>query len=197
MVRVQERYEWAGAAAIICIVGMIIEIAFALIVGVQPRFLQAATLLTVVAISAATKVVGNYATLRFRHLLNERYRFHAVDDLILVLIAGGVLASAVDYGFKAIATMHPEVEWMRIVVVGVLCIALGAIGMVFATRLLRINENLNGYKKPLAYVCLTQSVCFLLFFTAPLGAVLEIVFFILLALVFFNSGEELEELEIV
>jgi hypothetical protein len=71
---------------------------------------------------------------------------------------------------------------MSIASVIVLCIALGVIGITFATRLRRIDGN----------VCLAQSVCFILFFTAPLGAVLEVVFFVLLVQVFFNSGEELE-----
>ncbi len=43
----------------------------------------------------------------------------------------------------------------------------GIIGIVFAMRLLRINGNLNGYKKPLAYTCLA-----LLFAVAALIALM-------------------------
>jgi len=78
----------------------------------------------------------------------------------------------------------------------VLGILNGVIGIVFATRLLKVNGNLNGYKKPLAYVYLAGSICFLLVVPALVGMVLLAAWSLLLGLAFFR-GEELEELEVV
>jgi hypothetical protein len=59
-----------------------------------------------------------------------------------------------------------------------------------------VNGNLNGYKRPLAYIYLAGSVCFLLVIPAVVGIVLLTAWSVLLGLVFFR-GEELEELEVV
>jgi hypothetical protein len=85
---------------------------------------------------------------------------------------------------------------LGLVVSAILGVLNGVVGIVFATRLLRINGNLNGYKKPLAYVYLAGSICFLLVVPALIGIVLLSVWSVLLGLTFFK-GDDLEELEVV
>jgi len=145
----------------------------------------------VVLLDLASKVLTIYAYLKFRELLNSRYDFHAVDRLIPILIAVGVITGVLAYATRA---FEASVASM---VMGVTTgLIMGVLGVVYARRLLSMSGNLNGYLKPLAYTCLAASICFLLVVFAPVGLILFRAADIILALVFFK-GEELEQLEIV
>ena len=109
------------------------------------------------------------------------------------LRAVAALHSAESGVFDAHGYMDALVGVASMVILGVLN---GVIGIVFATRLLRINGSLNGYKKPLAYVYLAGSICFLLVVPSLIGIVLLCAWSVLLGLTFFK-GEDLEELEVV
>ena len=150
----------------------------------------------VAAVDAVAWALGIYALIRFRDLLRERYRFHAVDYLIWIVIGAGLLVAIVSHAFNFTATRDLGRALVSMATLGVLGVLNGVIGIVFATRLLRVNGNLNGYKKPLIYTYVAGSICFLLVIPSLLGLVLLTVWSILLGLVFFR-GEELEELEVV
>jgi len=200
------RYLAAGWAAILSAVATlaVLGLSFAFDLarlpqgqhGFTPVPWSARQVALVAAVDAVGWALGIYALVRFRDLLRERYGFHAVDHLIWFVIGSGLLAATVSYANRLALRPEPggfaaSIAWM--VVIGVLN---GIVGIVFATRLLRVNGNLNGYKKPLAYVYLAGSIGFLLVIPSLLGMVLLMVWSLLLGLVFFR-GEELEELEVV
>lgn len=145
----------------------------------------------VVALDAASKALMIYAYLKFRELLNRRYDFHAVDTLIPILIAGGIITGAFSYSARVFDS--PIVSGVMGAMTGLI---MGILGIVYARRLLRMNGNLNGYLKPLAYTYMAASICFVLLVFAPVGLILYLAADVILALVFFK-GEELEQLEIV
>jgi uncharacterized membrane protein (DUF485 family) len=161
-----------------------------------PSMWPARQVLLVIALDAFSWVLGIYAFVRFRDLLRERYDFHAIDQLIWIVIVAGLLVAVASHGQRLLVepTVANAVTGVAIAVI--LGILNGVIGIVFATRLLRINGNLNGYKKPLAYVYLAASICFMLVLSALVGIVLLCTFNVILALVFFR-GDDLEELEVV
>ncbi len=200
------RYALAGWASILsaaftlAMLGLSLAFDLSKIVETRGEFspsmwtVQQATL--VVSLDAFAWVLGVYAFIRFRDLLHERYDFHAIDQLIWIVIAAGLLVAVVSHAQRIFfdPTISSAVVGMAsMVVLGILN---GVIGIVFATRLLRINGNLNGYKKPLAYVYLIGSICFLLVVPALVGIVLLCAWNIILGLVFFQ-GDDLEELEVV
>ncbi len=150
----------------------------------------------VAAVDAIAWVLGIYALIRFRNLLHERYDFHAVDHLIWIVIGAGLLVAVVSHAFSFSASRDLGRALLGMASLGILGVLNGIIGIVFATRLLRVNGNLNGYKKPLAYTYVAGSVCFLLVIPSILGVALLAAWNVLLGLVFFR-GEELEELEVV
>jgi hypothetical protein len=150
----------------------------------------------VAAVDAIAWALGIYALLRFRRLLHERYDFHAVDHLIWIVIGAGLLVAVVSHGFNLSASRELGRALTSMATLGILGVLNGIIGIVFATRLLRVNGNLNGYKKPLVYTYVAGSVCFLLVIPSVVGVALLAAWNILLGLVFFR-GEELEELEVV
>jgi len=152
----------------------------------------------VAGVDALGWALGIYALIRFRDLLRERYAFHALDHLIWIVIGAGLLMPLASYAQRLLAGSEDGVAGLLSGVASTLVLAVlnGVIGIVFATRLLRVNGNLNGYKKPLAYIYLAGSICFLLVLPSLIGVVLLAAWSILLGLVFFR-GEELEELEVV
>lgn len=162
----------------------------------SPAIWTVRQMVLVVTVDAFAWVLGVYALVRFRDLLRERYDFHAVDHLVWVVIGAGLLVAVASHGQRIFADRtfgHALVGLATIAILGILN---GVIGIVFATRLLRINGNLNGYKTPLAYVYLAGSICFLLVVPSLVGVALLAAWSVLLGLAFFK-GEELEELEVV
>ncbi len=200
------RYAAAGWAAILSAVGSLamLGLSFAfdfakLAPGRGPRMpvpWSSDQLALVVAVDAISWILGIYALVRFRDLLRERYGFHGVDRLIWVVVAAGLLAGIASHAQRYTMSQGAFSLPLMLVVGIVLGVLNGVIGIVFATRLLRVNGSLNGYKKPLAYVYLAGSICFLLVVTGIVGFVLLVAWSILLGLAFFR-GEELEELEVV
>ena len=200
------RYAAAGWAAILSAVGSLamLGLSFAfdfakLAPGRGPRMpvpWSSDQLALVVAVDAISWILGIYALVRFRDLLRERYGFHGVDRLIWVVVAAGLLAGIASHAQRYTMSQGAFSLPLMLVVGIVLGVLNGVIGIVFATRLLRVNGSLNGYKKPLAYVYLAGSICFLLVIPSLVGVVLLVAWSILLGLAFFR-GEELEELEVV
>jgi hypothetical protein len=190
----------ASAALTLAMLGLVLAFDLAKIVENRgefaPSMWTAQQALLVIAIDAVSWVFGIYALVRFRDLLRERYDFHAIDQLIWVVIAAGLLIATASHGQRLLIDPTLASAVVGLATTVILGVLNGVIGIVFATRLLKINGNLNGYKKPLAYVYLAGSICFMLVLPALVGIVLLCVFNVILALVFFQ-GDELEELEVV
>jgi len=150
----------------------------------------------VAGVDAVAWALGIYALIRFRDLLRERYDFHALDHMIWIVIGAGLLVAILSHTYHFLSSRALGQALIGMATLGALGVLNGVIGLVFAMRLLRVNGSLNGYKKPLAYVYVAGSVCFLLVIPSVLGVVLLAAWSVLLGLVFFR-GEELEELEVV
>lgn len=200
------RYAAAGWAAILSAAGSLAMLGLSLIFDLahivetrgqfSPSVWSAQQLTLVIAIDAFAWMLGIYALVRFRDLLRERYDFHAIDHLVWVVIAGGLLVAIASYAQRIVAAPEVGNAVAGLAVAVILGVLNGVIGIVFATRLLRVNGNLNGYKKPLAYIYLAGSICFLLVVPALVGIVLLAAWSVLLGMVFFR-GDDLEELEVV
>lgn len=202
----ENRYAPAGwaailsAAATLAVLGLSFVFELSKIVETHGRFTPTIwnlrQVVLVVCIDAVGWILGIYALVKFRDLLRERYDFHAIDHLIWIVIGAGLLVAAAAYGQRIASDGRPGSALAGVATMVVLGVLNGVIGIVFATRLLKINGNLNGYKKPLAYVYLAGSICFLLVVPALVGMVLLTAWSVLLGLTFFK-GEDLEELEVV
>ncbi len=202
----ENRYTAAGWAAILSAVGSLAMLGLSIVFdfakfapGRTPRLpvpWSAGQTAAVAAVDALSWILGIYALVRFRDLLRERYGFHAVDRLVWIVVAVGLLAAAASHGQRYAMSREAFSLPTVLVTMVVLGVLNGVVGIVFATRLLRVNGSLNGYKKPLAYVYLAGSICFLLVIPSLVGIVLLVAWSVLLGLAFFR-GEELEELEVV
>lgn len=195
----EENYKAAGWAAIAS--ALLFVLAFGLLLyddlGKYPTLNLPGSpvniLPMVILLDAISKVLLIYAWLRFRTLLNQPYQFHAIDTLIVVLLVGGVLLGAVSYLGRGL----PELKVPVAVTGAIMAVTLGIIGIVTATRLLRLNGDLGGMLKPLAYTFMAASICFALVILTPVGLVLEVAVAILLGVTLLRGHEEPEQIEIV
>ena len=193
----RENYSMAGWAALGSVVLFVPAMGLLFYNDIQERLaFQGANsgsdmLPLAVLLDVASKALMIYAYLKFRELLNQRYDFHAVDQLIPVLIVVGILTGALSYAARAFES--PVASIAMGLMTGMI---MGVLGIIYSRRLLRMSGNLNGYLKPMAYSYLAGSICFLLVVLAPVGLVLFRAGDIILAMSFFK-GEELEELEVV
>jgi hypothetical protein len=194
-----EKYKLAGWAAImsalvfISAFGLLIYGDLKMIPAFNPGGSRTNLLHIVILLDVISKIFLVYAYLRFRTLLNERYQFHAVDTLIIVLIVGGILLGMVSY----LARAFPVFKIPMAVVGALLAVALGILGIVYAVRLLRLNGDLNGMLKPLAYTSMAASICFTLVILTPIGLAIEVAATILLGVALLRGDQEPEELEVV
>jgi hypothetical protein len=197
----REGYETAGVAALICGAGTLAGVVLVLTLDVRGGSIfqpwKASELLFFIALNVVTTVPGFYAALRLRHLLNHQHFFHGVDELIPALICAGAAASFAACGFRALVMVDPALAAGALVLLACLCVLCGALGGVFAMRLLRMDGDLHGYKKPLAYTALAQSLGYALVVTAALGCMIEVAYCVLLALAFFRSCKQPDELDVV
>ncbi|HUV13475.1 MAG TPA: hypothetical protein VMY18_07510 [Acidobacteriota bacterium] len=195
-----ENYNVAGWAAFasallfLPIMGLTLYSDFEQSSSLQIGSFKTMSLLLAICLDVASKGLLLYAFLRFRHLLNHRYGFHAVDKLILIVYVGGASIGVLSY----LVRMLPEFKVPLIVTAVMLTVVCGILGILYATRLLRLNGNLNGLLKPLAYVSMMGSICFTLVVLAPVGLVLMVASTVILGLVLLRDGQdEFEELEVV
>ena len=201
------RYAAAGWAAILSAAGTLAMLGLSLVFdlakivegqgGFNPPAWSLRQVALVVSVDAFAWVLGIYALIRFRDLLRERYDFHAIDHLIWIVIGAGLLVTFASYAQRIFSERQFGTTLVGVFTSVILGVLNGVIGIVFATRLFRVNGNLNGYKKPLAYVYLAGSICFLLVIPSLVGIVLFSAWSLLLGLAFFKRGEEMEELEVV
>ena len=172
------------------------EAIFGMLLDIRPKILGMLvlpwTIITAIEVSFSV-----YAMLRFKRLLNERFNFHRVDTVILLLIAGSVIMTC--YGatvrvMKVLGVIPHDNIRVAIVITSVIVllgIPMAVIGVVFVLRLLKLDDDLGGYRKPMAYVNIIASICFATMILAPVGMLLSAAFSFMLGLVFLR-GSELE-----
>ena len=198
----RSEYEPAGIAAIACSIGTVAALVLTLALDITSpgriiHVWQPSQVLLKMAIDIVTVPLGIYAALRLRRLLNERYRFHGLDGVIWAAICAELACTVSRNVYRMLAMLRSPVAPVAIAVSVALALAWAAIGIVFALRLLRLEGDLLGYKKPLAYICLAKSVAYVLVLTAIFGVVLEPVYYFVLGLAFFATREQPQELDIV
>jgi len=97
-------------------------------------------------------LLGIYVLKTFRRMLNERYGFHAVDKLISALMLcylGSALAWAVDLGLGS--------DYSVIDAVYIFWIMSAALSVVYAFKLLSLDNRLFGLLKPYVYTTIASS----------------------------------------
>ena len=141
-----------------------------------------------------------YAFIRFRTLLNRRHAFHDVDALVTAIVIGVVVITLVALPMKALNSLGLMNLPLILAFVGflfVIAMTMGVLSIIFAVRLLRLDNDLNGFLKPYAYITIAAAACFALVITAPLGIIIDAVGHVVLALIFLKPAAEAAQPEFV
>ena len=131
--------------------------------------------------------LGIYVLIKVKEWLNVVYEFHDVDTVIPAMIVGNIVIvpvaiSARIYGFGE--------SYLYLIPVYAIIAALSILMIFFSARFLRVEGRMRGLKKPIAYIGIAISICFLSFFGIPLGMLLGLAYDLLLGLALLQSPPE-------
>jgi hypothetical protein len=164
----------------------------ALITDFKPRALP--TLMPIIVLIGIIQITCSiYAFIKFRDLLNERHRFHDIDNLVPILVLGGIFIYAVATAGKA----FPMLKVPALVLLITAVIPVSVTGILYGVRLLRLKAKLHGLLKPLAYTHIIGSFFFLTLILGVLGILTMAAFDMMLGILFLQGKEEDEEVDFV
>jgi hypothetical protein len=148
-------------------------------------------------------IFGVYVLVSFKKLLNSKFSFHIVDNLITVMILLNVIGTIIallvgssyqnmtnSFSFDRFRSMNSadSAKVIAAVFAILLVIAFGIIKIVFSVKLLRLRDNLSGLLKPFCYLTLVEAICYVTIFLTILGSLVSIATSVLLGLIFFNTA---------
>jgi hypothetical protein len=186
------QYTAAGWAAIASATLSVPYAVLALITDIKPRTLP--TLMPIIVLIGVIQMACSiYAFIKFRDLLNERHKFHDIDNLVPILVLGGIFIYAVATAGKA----FPALKVPALVLLITAAIPVSVVGILYGVRLLRLKAKLHGLLKPLAYTHIIASIFFLTLMLGVLGLLTMAAFDVMLGILFLQGREEDEEVDFV
>jgi hypothetical protein len=194
----RNEYTLAGwlaiAAAVLILPAFVLGIATEVVKHRAPG-LVLALLVPYILITICSTVFGIYVLLRFRTLLNRRHGFHAIDGLVTAIVIGVAMITLYALPMKLLsltgAINRPPLLVLAIVPVAVIGITLGILGIIAGVRLLRLPTDAASYERVYAWLSIAAGICFVTFFLAPLGGLIDAASNIVLAMLFLKpEGEE-------
>jgi hypothetical protein len=195
----ERQYSMAGWLAIAGAV-MVLP-AFALGIVLHPKMPTLSPLLLVyIPLVIVQTGFTLYALYRLRGLLNDRYRFHDVDHLIVAIILGSAalvmvgLLGKIGFTLGILPSISVIAFFALIVMIG---IPLSIVGIVFAVRLLRLQDDLYGLLKPFAYTTIAACVLYATILLAPLGGLVDAACTLMLGVILLRAARGAPEVEFV
>ena len=127
-----------------------------------------------------------YVISSLRKLLNSRFRFHDVDIYISMLIWGNVILCIL----SILSLKSVRLEFVFRYLSMIALIIFGILSIMFATRLLRLADNLYGLLKAFCYTQIVCGICFITVFLLPVGIIVGAVADVILGVIFFRAAEQ-------
>jgi hypothetical protein len=147
------------------------------------------------------------ALYRFKGLLNDRYQFHDVDNLITAIVILGSVMAVVAIGvrvtgtFVGINVQEPQTlipfAFGAAAFFALIGLPLSILSIVFAVKLLRLRSDLDGLLKPYALTTIVASAMFATFILAFLGFFLDAACSVMLGLIFLRASRGVPRPEFV
>jgi len=130
-------------------------------------------------------LISVYLFVMFKRLLNQKASFHEVDTYINLLI----WLTIAHVALNVIVLPYPEAKKLLETATLFLLIPIGLIHVVFGAKLLKSEDNLFGYLKPLSYLTIATGMMMALIVLALFAMITCIIGDVILALVFFKSAK--------
>jgi hypothetical protein len=127
-----------------------------------------------------------YVISSLRKLLNSRFRFHDVDIYISLLIWGNVILCIL----SILSLKSVRLEFVFRYLSMIALIIFGILSIMFATRLLRLSDNLYGLLKAFCYTQIVCGICFITVLLFPVGVIAGAIADVILGVIFFRAAEQ-------
>ena len=176
----------AIAAAVLILPSFVLSIATEVAKHRDPE-LALVLLVPYLVVTILYTIAAIYVILRFRALLNERHGFHAIDGLITALVTRVIALKF--FGLTG-ALDKPPLVFLAVIPVAVVAITLGILGIVLGVRLLKLPAENTSYYRVYAWLSIVAGACFVTFFLAPLGMLIDTAANIVLAMLFLKPDAE-------
>jgi len=201
------QYEVVGWLSITAAILLFPAVLLGIILEVSRKPAVLIFLVPYVLLFGASMGLSLYVLYRFKRLLNDRYEFHDVDNIITaILILGGVMG-VIGIGVKIAGTflkinVQDPVTLLPMAIGAVSFFALvglplSILNIVFAVRLLRLTNNFGGLLKPYAYTTIAASALFATFLLAFLGFFLDAACSVMLGMIFLRAARGMPRPEFV
>lgn len=128
-------------------------------------------------------------TLLFRKLLNARFSFHDTDRSIDLMVVANVLAS----GMAVVALCVPQLKETLEIAALVTVVFQGLVQVRFGSRLLRLQDNLDGMLRPFCYLNMATGVCVASVVLIVVGVVVSSITDLMLGTIFFHIAGVVRE----
>jgi hypothetical protein len=185
-----EKDNLAGWLAIVAAIALVPEVVlmYSYDAGSWASLPVLATASSIMAIRILCTAI---ALISLRGVLNRLYEFHKTDTVIPLLIAGSIVMWIVATAVRVPAlALDPPVAAIALILVGV---PLGIVSAVLGWRVLQVDSELAGYKKPFAWASILAPLCFFTVIAAPLGLLMMAAGSVFLGLILLHSREALPE----
>jgi len=139
-----------------------------------------------------------FLLLTFRLLLNERFNFFEVDNLIIITIWCLIVSNFIvilDDIFKTLGILGSEFSPLKIILFILffsVFFLLGIISILFAVKLLRLKGDLFGMLKVYVYTTIAGGVCLVSIVLFPLSLIIVVATYILEGIIFLRAAEDAE-----
>ncbi len=147
----------------------------------------------IVLIAIVQMTFSIFAFIQFRNLLNERYGFHDIDNLVPVIVIGGILITFISILGKSYHVLRIP----ALVLLIIFAIPVSIAGIMYGIRLLRLKAKLHGLLRPLAYTHIIGNIFFLTLILGFLGLLTIAAFDIMLGIMFLQGREEDDAVDFV
>jgi hypothetical protein len=143
-----------------------------------------------VGLGIVQAVMVLYAFYRFKNYLNERHQFHRTDALIIVIIAGAIVITTIGLTGRVFSSLGAPTPVLLGFIAGLMIVGvpLGILSVIFGIKLLELEDGLNGYLKPYAFLNIIAGVCFATFILAPLGLLIGAVGDVIMGMILLKKG---------
>lgn len=194
----QNPYALAGwlsvSAAVLALPLLVLSVVVDVLRHRSPDAMPVFVTLYLIVVAAHT-VFSVYAFYRLRHLLNERFGFHAVDSLIIAIILGAIAITGVGAAGRTLLALGllreaAALGFLSLIVLA--GVALSVLNVIFAVRLLSLPDDLHGLLRPYAYTCIAAAVCFASFILVPIGMLVNAMASLMLGLILLRANREPE-----
>lgn len=130
-------------------------------------------------------ILFSVITLCLKRLLNTRFRFHATDRQIELMIMANVTA-----GILVLVGMN-LVQYKETLGIAAMVILVfqGIVQIQFGYRLLKLGDDLAGMLKPFCYANMATGICIASLLLMLVGVVVSAISDLMLATIFFNIAK--------